>query len=583
MFTEARNCAGGAQRNISKLARQAITDQGGPEERLSGAEGASSVGTQTFDDWIDTQIYEFLASAGRLSEELNVKESYVPRVRGKVSYILRKSGMPTDESIAGLVWKVGRKTLGERSGHYLVPSVPIDRAKAVEELAAQRPRQACEGDDEAGEFYGDFKSEVLSKNAAAYPILALFEEDVDNVERLRGKNGRFDAARIARRLGYTSHDARELASYLNSAVERYRKKLAKMNQLLSRPLRTLHDRLKKLATESAPALPPTELRAELFDLSRSLVACFDREVVVARGIRGLRRSDFDDTENLLLDEHKSRDAGHDRTVLGRLMQAAVHIREALEDGDVNRMFAHVPLFVLDAARMQLADGPARPQILLAYTYTLRLTAQYDEYVLANRAIAGICDGIVARTGGDVLDSAPEFERGDSLRRVKTKALLNELVGLFYFKFTTAAEKRFLVKDHDGLVSLPRRMQALMEFDPQAEAVAEELVVIQAHLARAAYNGYRIAKDETARERWKEERTRHRKDLRAVIRTHFFDTDRGCVDARRLVEGVLDVGERAAIDRALDIIEDLFREQRAKDVVAALRAERQAAVPAPEEA
>lgn len=580
MGTEANTRATRARGNSSKLARQVVTDQSAGCEGRSSLNTECRVGEQRPDAWVETLILGFLDPPDCLAKELHVKKSYIPRVRGKVAYIRRKQGGSGGDSMAGLVRYVCKQTLGERSGQYLVPSLPIDRGTAVEEVAGRVARKEPDETREAHTLYGDFKSTILSEHAGVYPILAAFEQDRDNVEHTRGKNGKFDAGKIARTLGCPWSEARELAPYLNAAVERFRKKLAKMNQLLPRPFRKLHDRLKKLASESLRTLPPVELRRELFDLSRSLVACFDREILVGHGVRRLHASQFDDTVDLLLDEHKCRVPGDERPILERLMQASVHIREALEEGDINRAFAHIPMFVLDSARMQLPKGPARPQILLAYTYTLRLTAQYDEYICASQAIAGACDAVAESKGGQALDGRPEFEHGDTLRRVKTKAMLNELVVLFYFRFTTAADKRFMVKNYEGLASLPGRMEELLRADARAEAVTGELLVVQTHLARAAYNAHRMAKGKAEKERRKVERDRRRSELRAVMRTHFFDAESGCPDSRRLVEAVSDVGEGAAVDRTLDIIEDLFGRQ--KDVVAAIRAERKAAMSAPKE-
>jgi len=336
-------------------------------------------------------------------------------------------------------------------------------------------------------------------------------------------------------------------------------------------------RLSKLAATSFEGLADAELRRELFDLSRSLAKSFAPENVDARAVKKLDLSDFNTTLDLLLDEWPVLDLPEQRSTLERLMQSIVQVCEALEAGDINRAFVRSGPLILNAARVQHHMSPSRLQVLLAYTYLLRVAGWYDACNEARQAIVARCNAIARQKGEDVLDLPPEFDSGETLRRVRTYARLNILVCLFNYKLTTAPQERFAVKDYDALVGLVDRFGELLADDPDADFVWNELLVLRAHIARAAYNLHRTAKGD-AKARWKAERDRRRHELRQMIDEHFFTSDMPKLNARQLVEATLNAAEDCAVERTLDILEEALHDR--PQLVREIRAERLATLQPP---
>ena len=504
--------------------------------------------------------------------EPDVDTAFVRRVCSKLACDLRYlpdvdwSADRKEDYFLRALSKRCHQTAREREGRYdtrvpraagLLDDVP-DQPQPVEESAGR----------EVPVWWDTLRTAVLKRQARLEPLLAAYDARPDQAEELLDSQGRFDVAKVARTFGWTGRETRRLLAQL-------KKEIRKVKPMVPRSFRDLCDRLSKLAATSFEGLADVEFRQELFDLSRSLSTSFAPENVDARAVRKLTRADFEVAVDLLIDEWQFSDRPQQRTVLDRLRESFYQVRESLEAGEVEKAFALSPRLVLDAACVQHHMSPARLQVLLAYSYFLRVAGVYDAYIRANEAILKRCKEIVQQKGEQTLDLDPEFESGESLRRVRTYAASNILICLFNYKYTTAPSERFQVKDYDGLVSLVGRFEELLVRDPEAEFLYEELLVLRAHIARAAYNFHRTAKGQEAKEKWRQERDRRRQELYHLLVTRFASSDNPSVNAQRVIKATLSAAEGFAADRTLDTVEEVLHDR--PGIVGELRAERVALV------
>lgn len=407
-----------------------------------------------------------------------------------------------------------------------------------------------------------------SKVARLAVLLALFLEGRPDALESLLQGGRGSRAKeIASILGCSQADAAELMSAWKREFSNEERRARKA--MLPHLLKEVERRLSKLASEGLDRLPDVKLRLMMFEISRALAASFAPEDVYGREVRGLADLKFEDAIDLLLDERGCLGVEEQRTTLERLMQGVVRVRDALRDGDLSRAFAYGALLVLDAARVQHHKSSTRVQVLLSYTYLLRVAGWCDAYIRANGALAHSCDALARREGERSWDQPAEFESGETLRRVRTYATMNELIGLFYFKLTTARQERYRVRDYRGLTSLPDRFEALLRLDPQADFINEELLVVRAHLVRVCENRCKRGVEQE----WGPRMEQASKELRALIYGRFVDTKTGEIDAKRLIKAAHAAGEGHAAARTLDVIETVFRDQR--HLVKVVRAEREA--------
>jgi len=506
----------------------------------------------------------------------DVDTAFVRRVCSKLKSELRHlsdldlSVQQEEESLLRAVRSSCRRTRLERDGRYLarVPT-PIDPGH-LDKMPGYSPASGPGDSSSLSQWWHDVRATVLSQREQLAPLLALYEQDPDAIAALCDGSGEFDVGRIAHAFGWSRRETRRLLSY-------FRREICKVKPMVPRMFRDVCRRLSKLAATSFEGLADAELRRELFDLSRSLAKSFAPENVDARAVKKLDLSDFNTTLDLLLDEWPVLDLPEQRSTLERLMQSIVQVCEALEAGDINRAFVRSGPLILNAARVQHHMSPSRLQVLLAYTYLLRVAGWYDVCNEARQAIVARCNAIARQKGGDVLDLPPEFDSGETLRRVRTYARLNILVCLFNYKLTTAPQERFAVKDYDALVGLVDRFGELLADDPDADFVWNELLVLRAHIARAAYNLHRTAQG-AAKARWKAERDRRRHELRQMIDEHFFTSEVPKLNARQLVEATLNAAEDCAVERTLDILEEVLHDR--PQLVREIRAERLATLQPP---
>ncbi|HNQ24646.1 MAG TPA: hypothetical protein PKK06_16300 [Phycisphaerae bacterium] len=462
-----------------------------------------------------------------------------------------------------------RQTQREREGRYdaLAPRAAGLLGAVEDRRSSPEPETEAKAEPRPV-WWNTLQSAVLSRRERLAPLLALYEKQPEEGEALLNGRGRFDIHKVARQFGWTRRETRLLLTQL-------KREIGKVRPMVPRSFRDLCNRLAKLASTSFEGLADVEFRRELFDLSRSLATSFDPANVDARSVRRLRKSDFDAAVDLLIDEWQVSPLPQQRSILDRLRQSIFEVREALERGEVERAFGASPRLVLDAACVQHHLSSARLQVLLAYSYFLRVAGLYDAYLRANEAILRRCEVIVRQKGPAVLDHDPEFESGETLRRVRTYAATNILVCLFNYKYTTAPSERFQVKDYDAVVSLIGRFREVLADDPQAEFIHDELLVLLSHVVRAAYNLHRTAKGDAQKEHWRAERDRRRQELLELIEAKFVTPSDPRASARCLIDGTLSAAEGFAADRTLDTVEEVLHARPA--IVGELRAERLAMV------
>jgi hypothetical protein len=301
-----------------------------------------------------------------------------------------------------------------------------------------------------------------------------------------------------------------------------------------------------------------ELREAIFQITRCIVRAFDRSNTYFRGTWSLKDSQLETVLDLLLDGWKFSDPGNRRRVLERSMQTIVRIREALTIGDVGGAFTECAALILNASEIERPESPSRIQLLVTYAVWLWLAGRYDEAIHVNQQVANRCNAIANARGEAVLDCPPEFEAGETLRRVRTYAEMNIINCLFFQKLTTATEERFVVHDYDTVASLVDRSYRVLEADPEAgDFIYEELLVFQAHLARAAEDAYRSSTGEM-REWWRAERDRRYRDLRDLVNDHFLVPD-NVEESARLLIAAADAGEGCAVSRTIEILADALRD------------------------
>ena len=361
-------------------------------------------------------------------------------------------------------------------------------------------------------------------------------------------DGVLDAGALAERLGLTPREVQRI-------IRVVRKEGSPVREQPPRQFRKVHKRLMKFASEPWGSLADAELREEIFRLSRDLAFSFGPHDAIAKGARMLDRGEFSGAVNTLLDERAFTEALEQRTVLERQMQTILRICEAFEASNLNEAFKLSGVFLLDAARIQHHTSPERLQTLLAYTHLLQLGKQYEAYVDASRAIADRVNDIVALKGAGELDEAAEFEHAVPLRRIRTYARVNEISCLFNHVLTTASTNVFRAPNYEALRELAQGLRDVIADDPQAVTVHDELLVIQAHVYRAAYNRFRD-RQKTDHEYWRVERDTQRRLLSDTIDAYFFDVRRPIPDGARLMDAA-HAAEGGAVDRVLDVLDQVL--------------------------
>ncbi|HUU97512.1 MAG TPA: hypothetical protein VM487_17390 [Phycisphaerae bacterium] len=564
----------GDERQAKASRARAIIQQKGGIEALVTQVDSESTGTA-----LELLVWnEVQDRAPSPSDEsgCDVDTAFVRRVCSKLRFELRHlsdldlSIPQKEESLLRAVHSSCRRTRSERDGRYLarVPAA-IDPGH-LDKMPGHGQASGPGDSSSLSQWWHDVRATVLSQREQLAPLLALYERDPDAISALCDGAGQFDVGRISRKFGWSRRETRRLLSYL-------RREINKVKPMVPRMFRDVCRRLSKLAATSFEGLADAELRRELFDLSRSLAQSFGPENVDVRAVKKLDLSDLNVTLDLLLDEWTVFDLPEQRSTFEHLMQNIVRVCEALEAGDVNRAFVHSAPLILNAARIQHHMSPSRLQVLQAYTYLLRLAGWYDACNEANRAVIERCNAIARQKGAEALDRPPEFDSGETLGRIRTYASSNILVCMFNYQLTTAPQERFAVKDYDALVGLVDRFGELLADDPDADFLWNELLVLCAHIARAAYNLHRTAKG-AAKARWKAERDRRRHELREMIDERFFTSEVPKLNARQLVEATLNAAEDCAVERTLDILEEVLHDR--PQLVREIRAERLATLQPP---
>ncbi|MBN2448181.1 MAG: hypothetical protein JXO22_15740 [Phycisphaerae bacterium] len=378
-------------------------------------------------------------------------------------------------------------------------------------------------------------------------VLACLENWIDRPQADQAPvtpEGTLDARAVAESTGLTAGQVTRIIRTVRREADKLR--------TAPRQFRNVYQRLLKFASHQWGSLADTELREELFALSRDLAFSFGPRDAIARGAKVLDQAEFHGVINALLDERSFTDAIEQRTVLERQMQCVLSICEALQAGDLTSAFKQAGPFILDSAHMQHHTSPERLQVLLAYGYLLYVSGSYDACLDVSRGIADRCEAIVASKGAASWDDEPELDGSVTLRRVRTYAMVNHLSCLFHCVLTTARTKVFRVMDYEGLVSVADQLETLIKDDPEATTVNDELLVVQAHVVRAAYNRYhsRVKEDH---EHWADEWVCQRSRLWDLIETTYMDKTRDIPDVRRLLTAA-ETGEGCAVERTLDVLE-----------------------------
>ncbi len=360
--------------------------------------------------------------------------------------------------------------------------------------------------------------------------------------------GTLDARALAGMLGLTPGEVTKIMRIV-------RKEGAPVRETPRRQFRKVHKRLLKFASEPWGSLADAELREEMFRLARDLAFSFGPDDAIAKGAKLLDRAEFSGAINVLLDERSLAEVHEQRTVLERQMQTILKICDALERNQLDEAYKLSGAFLLDAARVQHHTSPERLQVLLAYSHLLHLGKQWQAYVDVNRAVVDRCDELARHKGESELDETPEFENAVTLRRIRTYAKVNAASCLFHNIVSTARTNVFRVTSYPGLAALAERLREVIADDPDASTVQDELLVIQAHVFRAAHNRFRD-RHKTDHDHWRRERDRQRALLMETIETHFFDKARQIPDAARLTDAA-HTAEGGAVDRTLDILDQML--------------------------
>lgn len=503
--------------------------------------------------------------------------AFVERVRGKLQWQLRHladlPGTATrrQRQFLNAVSRLCQKTNAERDGRYCCRAPfqaglwKLDCFEARRQDGLQKLAERWGHQPPLPPWWDMVLRRMPSRQARLMVLLAPWVSDPDQIDSILKSDGTLDVDRVAGILQCTRREVAEM-------VATWRKEIPKVQPIVPHPFASIYRRLKELASTSLGGLADLQLREKLFDLSRDLAFSFDPESTIAPGAKRIDNLEFEAAIDLLLSEWEFSEQTGQRAILERLMTTARRVCDALEGADIDRAFSHSALFVLDAGRMQHHVSPSRPHVLLAYAYFLWMGGWGQAYLRANEAIADRCNAIVRAKGVEVLDLPPEFERGATLRRVRTYAGVNQVSWLFYHTFTTARQQRFVVKDYEGLASLVGRLGQLIRDDPRADTVFDEQLVVRAHLVRAAYNERRRAKDNADQERWKRTEAQWRTELRELLDNHFLSSDRSRRDAQALVERVGEAAEGFAVERTLDIVTEAMGDL--PEIVDRIRAERQ---------
>ena len=254
------------------------------------------------------------------------------------------------------------------------------RQPDVMDVAAPQTRRVADEEEDGPVWSNLLAGQSLSLEARTSTLMALTapeENDVrslmhdpDKLATLCRPSGEFDLKKLA---GYLGLSPRSTRKYL----QRLKKEIARVKAMVPRSFQTVYDRLTALATGKPDALTGLELRQLLFDLVRSLAVGFDPTNFDAQGVQKLKPAQFNSVVDSLLGERDFCEASEDRSIMERIMQQAVRIREALELSDVNAAYVQTAPLVLDAARLQDPAAPERLQILINYVYLLELAGWYD--------------------------------------------------------------------------------------------------------------------------------------------------------------------------------------------------------------
>lgn len=544
---------------------QGILEQYGGLEALLSEPASERSGTAL--ELLVLNELDSFGSWGGLPTGADGEARFVRRVCGKLRFDLRQLSELRCEDAQKVRYLLRgirsqcKRVLGEFGRQRLEPRARLVDSQYLMKLAGSVPA-GVEPEGQVPGWYWRVQGRLPGPLARLAALLAAYVGERDTVDDLVRSDGRIDVGALSDTFGCSRGEVRRLLAVL-------REESVKVKPRVPRPFLDIHRRLSQLAASSFDGLADVELRERLFNISRALAYAFGPEDAVASGVQQLDKIEFDAAIDLLLEERQMSELSAQRDILERLMQRALKTCAALESADMDGAFKDSALLVLDVARIQHHTSPARLQVLLCYSYFLWLGRWYEAFIQTNRAICERCEALVRSKGESEYDRAPEIPQAETLRRVRTFALVNEISCLFNHVHTTARSERFVVRDYGAVEPLAGRLRELLAFDPGATTVLEELLVVQAHLVRAAYNvGRKVAADE--RERWRLERERQRGALRDLIEAHFSDPKRGVPDVQRLLDAS-QVGEGCAVGRTLDVIEEALRSR--PDVLHTFRAER----------
>ncbi len=562
----------GSQTSYGKLSRtQEILREtnggGGPFQDIHSESTANCLTLLVFNETGESGKYE----------HKNLDDKFIDRVCGKLKYDLRNLAdmdISRERKEHNLLRNVRLHTQREAGTRPTVerPSGgvgPPDIAMKPKGLGGHSLREQC-----VILVLKYLKDKDKDKDKAKLALLfALMRERVDNDDddSLFGRDDELDIGKISHILGWSIKKTKRIYGELRKLIKEVLGKKGEI--MIPRQFREVYLRLRELAAEPFPELADVELRLTLFNISRALALSFDPQTACTRAIRKLGGEVFEVLCDFLREEQSFSDVASCQTVWKQLSEEVQDIQKALETGDVNLIFVRTAPFLLNVAHVQPRVSPARGQLLLTYGFLLRVAGWYDACIAAAQAVAERCDAIAEEKGADILDLASEFDSGETLRRVKTYAILDHIVTRFYFKVSTARQQRFHVRDYDALVALDAEMAELIETDPEYEGIYAEWLVLRAHIVRAAYNFHRTAKSPAGKKRWKQEQSVRRGKLRGLIAKHFLASDVPRRNAQHLFNAVRREGEGCAIARALDVIEEVLSDMPA--LVQAIRAERQA--------
>ncbi len=486
---------------------------------------------------------------------LNTDAAFIRRVVSKLKYVLRHMGdldvsLERKEAILlRSVAKECKRTNQERGGRFLDPQ-PHTKDQADLDLLPGDNSEDTGGWNAAQSTWWDrLKSHVPSRLAKRASVLASWIEGQCDIDTILTSDGVFDVDEISKMLHCANGETKEILGCWQREADAILPKVP-------RKLNGICRKLKELLSKPFDGLADSELRERLFDISRSLAASFGSMKIRTRAVRKLDLPGFDDSIDLLLDERKFSESQTDRGTMERLIQTLTHIRDAISSGNVDKAFAHSASLVVDIARLQHHTSQERLQVVLAYSHFLFVAGECEAFYQFNQAIEKRTEALAASQGKNAWDSSPEFASGETLRRIRTYARLNQVTYQFYRQLTTASKERFVVQSYEQLQSLDEKLCQAAAEDPAATFLHDELLVLRTHLVRAAYNQHRrAAKSEKTNAHNQHEQ--YMEKTRELIQDEFIDRHTGLTDVSKIIRAIRSTAEGCAVERSLDVIEELF--------------------------